>query len=77
MKEISISSFKATCLEQLRNVARTGEPLTVTRRGEPIAQVVPLPPSLRGRAWLGSGRSTGRIHGDLVEPLDAEWEALA
>ncbi|MFZ0258033.1 MAG: type II toxin-antitoxin system Phd/YefM family antitoxin [Gammaproteobacteria bacterium] len=78
MEEVNISTFKATCLALLDKVKRTGQPILVTRRGEPIAEVVPPPPLEKPPSWLGSFQSTGRIVGDIVSPaLDEEdWEAL-
>lgn len=35
----AISKFKATCLAVLQEVRQTGQPILVTRRGEPIAEV--------------------------------------
>jgi len=40
-----VSKFKATCLARLERVRRTGRPLLITKRGVPIAQVVPPPPA--------------------------------
>jgi len=74
--EVPISKFKATCFALLRKVKRTGRPILVTRKGEPIAQIIP-PPRSRGRkSWLGSLRTTGRITGDIVSPAvpEGEWE---
>lgn len=78
MERVPISKFKATCLELLKRVKRTGRPILVTRRGEPIAQILPPPPPERPRAWLGSFRGTGRILGDILAPAasEEEWEAL-
>jgi len=59
-------------------VGHTGQPVLVTRRGQPVAQVVPPPPApIHG--WLGCLRGTGRIARDVVSPaLDEDrWEALA
>ena len=42
--------FKAKCLEAMDEVASTGEPIIVTKRGRPVAQIVPItrrPKSLR------------------------------
>ena len=79
MERIAISKFKATCLAVMERVRRSGQPVLVVRRGEPVAQVIPPSPSAANPAWLGSARDSARIEGDLVEPvLDAaEWEVLA
>lgn len=78
METIAISKFKATCLSLLDRVKKTGQPLLVTKRGEPIAQVVPPPPpeAPAGSAF-GSMAGSGRILGDIVEPLgEDDWEVL-
>jgi len=77
MEEVAISVFKARCLAILEKVRKTGKRVLVTRRGEPIAEVVPPSPSLTRDRWLGSARGTGRITGDIVTPLPPEdWESL-
>ena len=78
MERVPISKFKATCLALLDRVKRTGQPILVTRRGEPIAQILPPPPPERPASWLGSFRETGRIVGDILSPAaeEREWEAL-
>ncbi len=74
---ISISEFKATCLARLERVRRTGRPLLITRRGQPVAEVIPPRPPATTRSWLGSAAGSGRVLGDLVAPIvaDNEWEA--
>jgi prevent-host-death family protein len=76
---IAVSEFKATCLKLLEQVRRTGSPVLVTKRGEPIAMVVPPPPPRAHPSWLGLGAATGRIVGDIVSPVvaEGEWEAAA
>jgi antitoxin (DNA-binding transcriptional repressor) of toxin-antitoxin stability system len=53
-------------------------PVVITRRGQPVAEVVPPSPPSSARAWIGSMRGTATIVGDLVEPATAaeDWEAL-
>ena len=77
-KSMSISEFKATCLAVLERVRQTGRSVLITKRGEPIAEVVPPSPAAQGARWLGSMRDHGRIVGDIIAPAgDAgEWEAL-
>ncbi len=74
---VSISEFKATCLARLERVRRTGRRLLITRRGTPIAEVVPPRVERKTASWLGSAAGTGRIAGDLVAPVVGpdEWEA--
>jgi prevent-host-death family protein len=78
MEALSISRFKATCLAVLERVRRTGVPVLVTKRGEPIAQVVPPPaPPPPEAGAFGCMRGTAREVGDLLESLpEEEWEAL-
>ena len=76
METIAISKFKATCLSLLDRVKKTGQPLLITKRGEPVAQVVPPPPPEppAGSAF-GSMAGSAEILGDIVEPLgEGEWE---
>lgn len=40
MKTISASFFKANCLDVIKKVHATGEPVVVAERGCPIAQIV-------------------------------------
>lgn len=75
---IAISEFKATCLAVLERVRRTGVPIVVTRRGEPIAEIMPPSIASAGESWLGAMQGSATIAGDLVSPAgDAnEWETL-
>ena len=75
---IAISEFKATCLAVLERVRRTRTPIIITRRGEPIAEVIP--PAFAGSrdGWLGTMRGSATIVGDLISPASppADWELL-
>jgi len=50
MRTIPAGRFKAQCLKLLDEVAETGAEITVTKRGRPVARVVPVEPapSLKG-----------------------------
>lgn len=69
---MAISKFKATCLAVLERVRKTGQPVLVTKRGKPIAQVVPPPPGRPKRSGYGAMRGTAREIGDIVSPLFPE-----
>jgi prevent-host-death family protein len=76
MKEIAISKFKATCLAVLERVRQTGEPVVVTRFGQPIAKISP-PEATKRVPRLGGGAGTMVILGDIVGPIgdESDWEA--
>lgn len=77
MDTVSISRFKATCLAALERVRRTGRPLLVTKRGVPIAQVVPPPTPPPADSSFGALKGTAEELGDIVQPLsEQDWEAL-
>ena len=40
--DISVTKFKAHCLDLIRQVENGGEPLTIQRRGKKVARVVPI-----------------------------------
>lgn len=76
MEEIAISKFKATCLAVLERVRKTGQPIRVTRFGQPIAEINP-PGRAKRRIRLGGGIGSGVILGDIVGPIgdESDWEA--
>ena len=76
MKEIAISKFKATCLAVLERVRKTGEPVVITRFGQPMAQIIP-PEAAKRVPRLGAGAGTMVILGDIVGPIgdESDWEA--
>ena len=78
MEAIAISKFKARCLAILERVRRTGEAVLVTRRGVPVARVVPPPPpDPAAESTFGCMAGSFEEVGDIVAPLpEEEWEAL-
>ena len=75
MKSIAISEFKAQALRVVQRVASSREPLIITKRGKPLAQVVPFqPPASKSSA--GKLAEALVFEKDIVSPLDADaWEA--
>jgi prevent-host-death family protein len=76
MEEIAISKFKATCLAVLEKVKKTGQPILITRFGQPIAQIAPPAPPKRAPKF-GTLAGTVEIHGDIVGPITdiSDWDA--
>jgi prevent-host-death family protein len=78
VRAIKASEFKARCLAILDEVARTGIPVAVSKRGRIVAEVVRPRKAKTGRFPQEALRGTGRTLGDIVAPaLPPEaWEAL-
>ncbi len=68
--------FKATCLAVMDAVQRTGRPVTITKRGTPVVRVVPAIPT-DAPPLFGRLKGSLRITGDVVGPVDVEWDVLA
>ena len=66
---VATTEVKNRCLAVLDNVARTRQPLIVTKRGRPVAKIVPTVPRTT-RKLLGSVK----FHGNSVDPTLGEWE---
>jgi prevent-host-death family protein len=72
MSSIGAGEFKAKCLQLLDEVAASRKPLVITKFGKPVARIVPMPPAVKLRGAL---KGTVLYEGDIVSPLDNEWEA--
>lgn len=71
MNEISATQFKARCLALLDEVAEDGAELVVTKRGRPVAKLVPVDrdASLRGSVTYNVSDD------ELIAPIDLPWDA--
>ena len=72
-RTIKASEFKAKCLKLMDEVAETGDELIVSKNGRPVARLVPY--RRKPKSLFGIDRGKIEILGDIVEPLDIEWEA--
>ena len=51
MKTIAATAFKAECLRVIRQLGRDGEPVTITRHGQPVA-LLSRPPAAGKQDWI-------------------------
>ena len=70
---IGAGEFKAKCLKLLDEVERQRKQVVITKRGKPVAKLVPI--TERSVSFIGSMRGTMEILGDIVAPIDVKWEA--
>lgn len=73
-REIPAGDFKARCLALMEEVRDRGGEYIITKRGEPVARLVPV--RRERRPLLGSMKGTVTVLGDVVSPLDEPWDAL-
>ena len=71
MKKIAAGEFKAKCLSLMEDVRATRRPIVITKRGKPIARLVPEPEE---DEWVGRLDGKFKVTGDIVSPID-EWES--
>lgn len=82
MRTMLVSDFKAKAIATLKRVKQTGEPVLVTLRGKPLAEVVPVQPKDSGKG-IGFGKGRGLIKrrpadDELVRcGFASEWEMNA
>lgn len=86
-KSIAVAEFEAHSLELFEEVARKQEELVVFENGKPLVKVVPMDwqrsdveppddPAPRRHRTLEELRGSITILGDIVEPLDVEWDVM-
>jgi hypothetical protein len=70
-RRMAVGEFKAKCLGAMAEVARTGKPLLVTKRGEPFVEVRPPRNTTKKKSFIGRLEGKYTIHGDLLETVFA------
>jgi prevent-host-death family protein len=70
---VPAGEFKAKCLKLIDEVAEKRQSFIVTKRGRPVAEVIPI---REKKALFGAMKGSGVILGDIISPLDVEWDAM-
>ena len=74
-KTMKASEFKAKCLQVMDEVAETGEGVLITKNGKPVAELVPAKHT--DKPLFGALKGSITYMGDIVSPIDEEWDAEA
>ena len=76
MKSMAAGKFKAHCLQVMEHVRTTGEPLVITKRGHPVAKLVPA--ESENETFLGRLKGAIKITGDIEAPIEPlrSWKVL-
>ena len=70
---IGAGKFKAECLQIMDRVNKTKKPITITKRNVPIAKLVPV--NGKELPLFGAMSDVLTIKGDIISPIDEEWDA--
>jgi prevent-host-death family protein len=76
MKTMAAGKFKAQCLQVMDKVRKTRTPVLITKRGKPVAKLVPVEDTERDAFGCLAGKI--EIVGDIVSPVTPieDWEML-
>jgi prevent-host-death family protein len=72
-REIAAGAFKARCLKLMDDVQATRRPLVITKRGKPVAKLVPV--EEEAGSIFGCMKGTVTIVGDIISPIEQDWHA--
>lgn len=70
---ITATEFKAKCLSLIDEIHLKGGELVISKRGRPVARLVP---AVRQKPWLAL-RGRGRFTGDAFAPVVSEKDIRA
>jgi prevent-host-death family protein len=72
---VGATEFKAKCLELIEEIHdNKRKAVVITKRGKPYARLVPVEQPIG--PFRGCMKGSVTILGDLMEPIDVEWDAL-
>lgn len=74
MQTIKASEFKAKCLALMDQVAKTGDEILITKNGVPVSKLTPV--TKKPKTLFGLQKNQLKITGDIIKPLDNEWDLL-
>ncbi len=73
MESLSVSEFKSKCLAVLQDVNKQKKRVLITKRGKPIAEVIPYDPVGKEIPL----KDTVIFLGDIISPVaEEDWEVL-
>ena len=75
MEKVAVSEFRANLVGFLKRVEK-GEVITLTSRGHEIAKIVPPDDRVENAKEALKRLQVSAVIGDVVSPIEEEWEVL-
>ncbi len=72
-EKITAQEFKAKCLKLLDEVRDQNKEIVITKRGKPVAKLVPVADKKRSSSF-GGMNGTVEIKVDITAPIDVQWD---
>jgi prevent-host-death family protein len=78
MKTMPAGQFKVHCLKVMDEVQSKRQAVLITKRGKPVAKLVPVEQEKDDIFGFFKGKGTVEIKGDIVSPIltPEEWGSL-
>ena len=74
-RTVKASEFKAKCLALMDEVADGSGDIVITKYGRPVARLTTC--QERPKTLFGADRGRMKITGDIISPMDVEWDAIS
>ncbi len=71
LRSVSVSDFKVHCLQYLEQTSSLKIQCVVTKRGKPIAKLIPIEDSQQ-LFEFGNMHGSGSIKEDIMEPINTD-----
>ena len=72
-RTMEASEFEAQCMKLMDEVAEDGGEVVITKNGKPVAKLTAH--RERPETLFGIDKGRLKILGDIISPIDVEWEA--
>lgn len=73
VEHVAAGEFKAKCLQLMDEVQKQRKQIIITKRGKPVAKLVPCED--QPKTLFGYMRGSVKYYGNIIDPIDVEWEA--
>jgi prevent-host-death family protein len=72
--KIAAGQFKAECLKLMDRVSESHEEIIISKRGKPVAKLVPIEKE-PVRSIFGYSKNSVKIEKDIIQPTGEQWDA--
>lgn len=73
--QVPIGKLKTHCYQILDQAQKSNNKLIITKRGNPIAEIIPTHSKAVKKSFIGALQDKAKINGDIMESLNVKWDA--